>query len=70
MIRLQMKIQYGINTGTAKISVLYSGKVDKYKCLASEKILPSEQSRIIEQARILLLVSHFKYKQKQLKIKE
>ena len=29
---------------------LYLGKIDKYQYLASEEILPSNQSRIIEQA--------------------
>ena len=28
-----------------------SGKIDKYECLTGEEILPSDQSRIIEQAK-------------------
>ena len=32
---------------------LSSGKIDKYECLAGEEILPSDQSRIIEQVYIL-----------------
>ena len=37
------KLQYDINREAAKISVLSSGKVDKYKCLTDEKILPFNQ---------------------------
>ena len=35
----------------AKISVLSSGKIDKYEYLSGEEILPSDQSRIIQQAK-------------------
>ena len=35
---------------SAKISVLSSGKIDKYEYLSGEEILPSDQSRIIQQA--------------------
>ena len=45
------KLRYNINTEAAKISGLSSGKIDKYKFIADEKILPSDQSRIIEQAK-------------------
>ena len=45
------KLQYDINREVAKISVLSSGKIDKYEYLAGEEILPSDQSRIIEQAK-------------------
>ena len=45
------KLQYDINREAAKISVLLSGKIDKYEYLTGEEILPSDQSRIIEQAR-------------------
>ena len=45
------KLQYNINKEAAKISTLSSGKIDKYKYLTGEKILPSDQSRIIEQAK-------------------
>ena len=40
-----------INREAAKISALSSGKIDKYRYLTGEEILPSDQSRIIEQAR-------------------
>ena len=39
-----------INRAAAKISVLSSGKIDKYEYLTGEKILPSNQQQIIEQA--------------------
>ena len=45
------KLQCNINRKAAKISALSSGKIDKYEYLTSEKILPSDKSRIIEQAR-------------------
>ena len=35
----------------AKISVLSSGKIDKYEYLTDEERLPYHQSRIIEQAK-------------------
>ena len=41
------KLQFNINRQTAKISVLSSGKIDKYQYLTSEEILPSDQSRVI-----------------------
>ena len=45
------KIQYDINIEAAKTSALSSGKIDKYEYLPGEEILPSDQSRIIEQAK-------------------
>ena len=45
------KLQYDINRETAKISALSSGKIDKYEYLTGEEILPSNQQRIIEQAK-------------------
>ena len=45
------KLQYNINREAAKISALSSGKIDKYEYLTGEEILPSDQSRIIEQAK-------------------
>ena len=44
-------MQYDINREAAKVSPLSSGKIDKYKYLSGEDILPSEQSGIIEQAK-------------------
>ena len=45
------KLPYEIKREAAKISALLSGKIDKYEYLTSEEILPSDQSRIIEQAK-------------------
>ena len=45
------KLQYVINREVAKISVLSSGKFDKYEYLTGEEILPSDQSRIVEEAK-------------------
>ena len=45
------KLQYDINREAAKISALSSGKIDKYEHLTGEKILPSNQQQIIEQAK-------------------
>ena len=45
------KLQYDINREAAKISVLSSGKIDKYEYLTGEEILPSNQRQIVEQAK-------------------
>ena len=45
------KLQYDINRQAAKMSALSSGKIDKYEYLTGEEILPSDQSRIIEQGK-------------------
>ena len=45
------KIQYDIDREAAKISGLSSGKIDKYKYLTGEEILPSNQQNIIQQAK-------------------
>ena len=45
------KLQDDINREAAKISALLFGKIDKYEYLIGEEILPSDQSRIIEQAK-------------------
>ena len=45
------KLQYGINREEAKISILSSGKTDKYEYLTGERILPPDQRRVIEQAK-------------------
>ena len=45
------KPQYDINREGARMSALLSGKSDKYKYLTGKEILPSDQSRIIEQAK-------------------
>ena len=45
------KLQYDINREAAKISVLSSGKIHNYEYLTGEEILPSNQQKIIEQAK-------------------
>ena len=45
-----VKLQFDINREAEKISALSSRKIDKYKFIKSEEILPSDQSEIIEQA--------------------
>ena len=45
------KRQYEINREAAKVSILSLVKIDKYEYFTGEEILPSDQSRIIEQAR-------------------
>ena len=45
------KVQYDINREEEKISALSSSKIDKNEFLTGKEILPSDQSRIIEQAK-------------------
>ena len=45
------KLQYGINREAAKVSALSPGKIDEYEYLTGEEILPSDQVRLIEQAK-------------------
>ena len=45
------KPQFEIKREAAKLSALSFGKIDKYEYLTGEEILPSDQSRIIEQAK-------------------
>ena len=45
------ELQYDINRETGKRSALSSGYIDKYEYLTGEEILPSDQSRLIEQAK-------------------
>ena len=45
------KLQYDINREAAKMSVLSSGKMDKYGYLTGEQILPFNQRQIIERAK-------------------
>ena len=42
------KLQYEITREAAKVSALSSSKIDKYKYLTGEEILPYDQSRIME----------------------
>ena len=47
------KLQYNINRKAAKISALWPGKIDKYGSLTGGKILPSNRSRIMKQAKLM-----------------
>ena len=52
MIRLEIKnLQYNKNREAAKILALSSGRIDKFKYLAVEEILPFDQSIMISQAK-------------------
>ena len=50
------KVQYDVSRETAKISVLSSGKVEKYENLTGEKIVPFYKSQIIKQAKFTYLL--------------
>ena len=45
------QLQYDINREALKRSPLSSGKNDKYEYLTGEEILPSDQKRVIEEAK-------------------
>ena len=45
------KLLYDMNIEVRKISGLLSGKIDKYEYFTGEEILPSDQSRMIEQVK-------------------
>ena len=45
------KLQFDINRQAAKISGISTEKSDKHKHLTGAEILPSDQSRIIDQAK-------------------
>ena len=45
------KLQYDVNREAAKISPLSSNKFNTYEYLTGEKILPSNQKQMMEQAK-------------------
>ena len=47
------RLQFAINRKATKISALLTPKIDKYKYLSGEERIPSDQSRIIAQAKFL-----------------
>ena len=65
------KLQHDSNRETEKISKLSSRKIDKYEYLTGKEIIPSDQRRMIEQAKFVYspLEKAFE-KQEKLKIKE
>ena len=66
------KLQYDINREAGKMSALLSGKINKYDYLTRKETLPSDQSRIIEQAKFTYspLRKAFERNKKQMKTKE
>ena len=66
------KLQHDVSREAAKISALLSSKIDKYECLTDEEILPSDHTRVIEQAKLTYspLGKALENKQKWLRIKE
>ena len=50
------KLQFDISREAAKISAISSGKIDNYEFLTGKEILPSDQSRMIEQASLHILL--------------
>ena len=53
------KIQNDINRKAAKTSAVSSSKTDKYEYLTDKEILPSNQSRAIEQAKLISFKKNF-----------
>ena len=52
MIKIRdKKVLYDINRAAVKISALSSRKIDKNEYLTGEEVLPSDQRRVIEQAK-------------------
>ena len=47
------KLHYNGNREAAKISALWSGKIDKYEHLAGEEILTFNERQIIEQVKVV-----------------
>ena len=47
------KLRYDINIEAPKRSALSSGKIDKYKYLTGEEILPSNQKQTIERSKVI-----------------
>ena len=50
------KLQYHINREATKISTSSSGKIDKYDYLTSEERLLTNQRRITEQDKLIILL--------------
>ena len=64
-------LRYDINREALKISALSSRKIDKYKYITGEKILPSDQRKLIEHTKFTYspLIKALKRKRKRLKIR-
>ena len=63
-------LQYKANREAQKTSALSSGTIDEHEYLAGGEILPSDQSRMVEEAKFIYspLQNVSKNKQKKLKI--
>ena len=48
------KLQNDINREAAKISVLPSGKIDKYEYLIGKEMMSSDQSRMINKISLII----------------
>ena len=61
-----IQYEYNINREATKISALSSGHIDKYVYLSGEEILPTDQSRIIQQTMFTYspLIKSFEKKSK------
>ena len=46
------RLKYDVNREAAKVSALLSGKIGKYEYLMGEKILPSDPSKIVHEAKL------------------
>ena len=58
------KLQFDINRKTAKMSALFSGKIDKYEYLIGKEILPSNQQQIVEQTKFTFPLQEKRLKNK------
>ena len=56
MTRLKMKNKYTIDRKAAKILVISSDNIDKYKNLTGEEILTFNENQVIEQAEFIYSV--------------
>ena len=54
------KPQYDVNREPEKMSALSLSKIDKYEYLTGKEILPSDQKRVIVQAKITYSVKRLK----------
>ena len=66
------KLQNDMKTEATKTSALSSGEINKCHYLTGKQILPSDQSRMIEQTRLTLHLQqkHLRNKWKKLRMKK
>ena len=63
------KLQYNINREAAKVLALSSGKIYKYQYLTGAEILPTDQNRVMEPAKLIYSLLG-KWFEKQIKTNE